>query len=203
MDLTQQEFDDYAAAFNVLRNTTTADGRAKYGHQCLDNDTDFHTHDAFVALHHFSSTVRNHSRVHYLWLQEVAHLAWMALFQKALRCVCPSCAQPYFDPVHDYDLHRGASVADLVRNSPMWSNLRYGGADNHDLRSDDPAFVKDGRFAHFEITQTQNASYWCDPLVELSGDMLYRTCMDAWRPTKCLKYSKRCGNKKVQDKSLA
>lgn len=179
MDLTQPEFDQFASAFQTMRRLSTEAGRNAYGHQCLDHDEDFFTHDAFVALHNFLSSFREHDRLHYIELQEPAHLAWTMRMQKALRCICPSCSHVYFDALRDYDEHYVAGQPESLLQSPVWSDTRYGGAGNHATTTESSSYaVTDGRFKNFPITQTQNASYWCDPLVQLAGSAVYDVCVE-------------------------
>lgn len=182
MDLTQDEFDDFAGAFNTMRRLSTEEGRAAYGHQCPDADDDFFTHDAFVSLHSNLARARTHDHVHYLTLQEPGHLAWTMLMQRSLRCVCPSCTHPYFDPVRDFDAHYDGTLSGLVRASPVWSDARYGGAENHFASNADAAFVADGRFRDFPITQTSDPDYWCAPLAELSPPA-HDTCRSSFAIT--------------------
>ena len=181
MDLTQAEFDEYAHAFREMHALSTAEGRAAYGAGCLDADEDFHTHDAFVSLHNFLSARREHDRLHYIQLQEPAHLAWTMRMQKALRCICHSCSHPYFDPIRDYEEHWAGSVESLLQ-SPVWGDGRYGARDNyHGGNANVPFFVTDGRFRNFSITQTTSAAYWCDPLVALSGQAAFDVCVESFQ----------------------
>lgn len=179
-DLTQDEFDDYANAFNHVRSLSTDEGRSKYGSQCLYNDTDFYTHDVFVSLHHNAALVRNHDRLHYLTMQEPAHMAWTTLAQKAIRCICPSCSHPYYDPVKDYTRHSDdGTIESLLNNSPIFKDDMMGGANNYYKDVTDPAYVTDGKLGKdWSITQTKSTTYWCDPLLELSGMLLYETCVE-------------------------
>ena len=175
MALTQTEFDEFAHAFNVVRRMSTEDGRAAFGHQCLGDESDYYTHDSYVALHTFLSSFRDHDRLHYITLQEPAHFAWTQMMQKALRCVNPSVSHPYYDPVKDVDHYYDSTLGSLLTQSPVWGSSRYGGASNH-FAADDVAYVKDGRFTNFPITQRQDAAYWCDPLREMSSEELYDAC---------------------------
>mmetsp|Transcript_10245 Transcript_10245/g.17170 ORF Transcript_10245/g.17170 Transcript_10245/m.17170 type:complete len:684 (+) Transcript_10245:127-2178(+) len=187
MSMTQQEFDEYAHALNTLRSTSTVDGRATYGHRCLDADEDFYTHDAFVALHFFGSSANRTSadRLHYLVLQEPAHQAWTMLVQKAIRCVSPAASHPFFDPVHDASQHYTGTLRSLL-DSPVWGPERYGSRANHETvvgngtEHGHPYYVTDGRFANFTISQTQGPDYWCEPLLDLSGPSLHQLCRDLY-----------------------
>lgn len=188
MAMTQEEFDDFAHAFNTMRNTSTEDGRRLYGDQCPGSPDEFYTHDVFVSLHSNMAGMRIHDRLHYLELQEPAHLSWTMKMQQSLRCICPSCSHPFFEPVVDYDEHATSSDAftqeparQLVQSSPVWGTSRYGGRGNHDLSALDPAYVIDGKFKYFPITQNSSAAYWCDPLMELSGPEVYHSCEEGIR----------------------
>ena len=180
-DLTMDEFDEYATAMNTVRFMGTEEGRNAFGFQCPHDAADFFNHDAFVALHNFASSVRNHDRLHYLTLQEPAHMAWTTLVQRAVQCVCPSCSHPYYDPVKDYYSHSNGTMISLLENSPVFKNSMMGGAINYHLPNDDPSYLSDGKLGkNWPITQTKNASYWCDPLLELSGTLVYQTCIDSF-----------------------
>jgi hypothetical protein len=82
--------------------------------------------------------------------------------------------------VSDFDKYYNGSIRSVVESSPVFGPLRYGSAGNFDLDWADPAFVNDGKFKNFPITQTTDASYWCDPLLELSGETLYDTCVESF-----------------------
>tara|TARA_Y100000741_G_scaffold365242_1_gene361306 strand:- start:28183 stop:30051 length:1869 start_codon:yes stop_codon:yes gene_type:complete len=175
MDLTQSEFDDYANAFNIMRRTTTVAGRRLYGSKCLGSDSEFYTHDTFVSLHTNMASDREHDRLHYMTMQEPAHLSWTMMMQKSLRCICPSCSHPYFNPIRDYEDYYNGTLTSLLA-SPVWGDQRYGGASNYDKSNTDPFYISDGKFSSFPITQTKNESHWCDDLEELSSPYVKNTC---------------------------
>lgn len=174
-DYTVDELKDFADAFNKIRYLSTQEGRETYGSKCLDSDNDFYNHDTFVSMHTFMSSVREHDRLHYLTLQEPAHLSWTMMMQKALRCICPSCSHPYYDPIRDYNNYYVNTVEDML-NSPVWGPDMYGGASNYNNSNTDPSYVIDGAFSLFPITQTKDPDYWCTDLEELTSKRIQDTC---------------------------
>jgi len=174
--VTDEEWSAFAYAMNVVKSTSTSDGRAQFGPNCLQSDNEFYTHDAFVALHLTLAGNRSGDQLHILELQEPAHQAWTSKLQQALRCVDRSVSHVWSDFTHDYD-HTDGTDKGMV-GTRVFSADRYGSAMNHDIPGDDPAYVTDGAFANWTVTQTDDVEYLCGDLKEMVSEETMLRCMD-------------------------
>jgi hypothetical protein len=166
-DLTSDEWDAWVDTMWTIKQTSTADGRARFN--CpTGRQEDYHTHDYFIALHGSASANTTCDQLHFSQMQEFAHLAWNTMLERAMQCVDPSVTLTYWNEAIDHRLYHDPSLgaASLLR-SPIWGDDYMGGGKNFGEDPSNPYYyVTNGRFANFPIRQ--NRTGLCEELDELN-----------------------------------
>lgn len=169
IDLSTQDWDNYVEAIWELKNLSSKDGKEKY------NCKHFYNIDVFTTMHGVNSENRTCDQIHFSLMQEQAHHAWMTLLEKALQCVHPSIAMPFYNVAKDVHKYYDEKVGiKSMLDSPIFGSKYYGGGHaNWKDRDDpyDPYYVQDGRFANFPLRQ--NRTGLCDESSGIFNDAVY------------------------------
>jgi len=169
IDLSPQDWDNYVEAVWALKNLSSKEGQIQY--KCKH----FYNLDVFTVIHGVNSENRTCDQIHFSLMQEQAHHAWMTLLEKALQCVHPSIAMPFYNIAKDFQKYYNSTVGiKSMLDSPIFSSDYYGGGHpNWEDREDlyDPYYVQDGRFANFPLRQ--NRTGLCDESSGLMSDEVF------------------------------